>query len=97
MLERVMKKYILNSQVRLKHDEASDKFYVFFIETGDHYYLNKTGFSILNNLNEEKSLNEIVSLLSEELIVDENTVVTDTIDFLELSEKNGIIASIKSN
>jgi hypothetical protein len=97
MLEKVMKKYILKSQVRLKHDEASGKFYAFLIETGDHFNLNKTGFTILNNLNEEKSLDELVLLLSKEIIVDENTVVTDTIDFLELSEKNGIIACIKSN
>ena len=40
-----MKKYILNRQVRLKHDEASDKFYAFCIDTGDHFTLNKTGFT----------------------------------------------------
>ena len=87
-----MKKYRLNKQVRLKHDEASDKFYVFFIETGDHFTLNKTGFTILNFLNESKSLDEIVTMLARDLIVDEKTVLTDTIQFLELSEKNGIIA-----
>ena len=92
-----MKKYILNNQVRLKHDEASGNYFVFLIETGDHFNLNKTGFTILKILNEERSLNEIVSLLSEEIIVDEKTVITDIIDFLELSEKNGIIACIKSN
>jgi hypothetical protein len=92
MLERVMKKYILNSQVKLKHDESSDKFYAFCIDTGDHFNLNKTGFTILNILNVEKSLDEIVKLLSKEMIVDEKTVLTDTIHFLELSEKNGIIA-----
>jgi hypothetical protein len=92
MLERVMKKYILNNQVKLKHDEAYDKFYAFCIDTGDHFTLNKTGFNILNILNEEKSLDEIVTLLSEEMIVDEKTVLFDTIQFLEMSEKNGIIA-----
>lgn len=87
-----MKKYILNKQVRLKYDEASDKFYAFCIETGDHFTLNKTGFTILSILNEEKSLDDIVTLLSEEIIVDEKAVFKDTIHFLELSEKNGIIA-----
>ena len=87
-----MKKYILNKQVRLKHDEASDKFYVFCIETGDHFDLNKTGFTILNYIKEGKSLEEIVTMLAKHMIVDEKTVVTDTIQFLELSEKNGIIA-----
>lgn len=87
-----MKTYILNKQVRLKYDEASDKFYAFCIETGDHFTLNKTGFTILSILNEEKSLDDIVTLLSEEIIVDEKAVFKDTIHFLELSEKNGIIA-----
>ena len=92
MLEGVMKKYILNKQVRLKHDEASDKFYAFCIDTGDHFTLNKTGFTILNNLKESKSLEEIVTILTKEMNVNEKTVLTDAIHFLELSEKNGIIA-----
>ena len=87
-----MKKYILNKQIRLKHDEASDKLYAFCIETGDHFTLNKTGFTILYNLKESKSLNEIVTILTKEMNVNEKTVLTDTIQFLELSEKNGIIA-----
>ena len=92
MLERVMKRYILNKQVRLKHDKASDKFYAFCIETGDHFDLNKTGFTILNYLKEGKRLEEIVAMLTREMIVKEKTVLTDTIQFLEMSEKNGIIA-----
>ena len=87
-----MKEYVLNKQVRLKHDEASDKFYAFFIETGDHFTLNKTGFTILNYLQEGKNLEEIVTMLTREMIVVEKTAITDTIQFLELSEKNGIIA-----
>ena len=89
-----MKKYILNKQVRLKHDEASDKFYAFCIDTGDHFDLNKTGFTILNYLKEGKNLEEIVAMLTREMKVEEKTVLTDTIQFLELSEKNGIIAYI---
>jgi len=87
-----MKRYILNKQVRLKHDKASDKFYAFCIETGDHFDLNKTGFTILNYLKEGKRLEEIVAMLTREMIVKEKTVLTDTIQFLEMSEKNGIIA-----
>jgi len=92
MLEKIMKKYILNKQVRLKHEMASDKYYAFCIETGDHFTLNKTGFIILNNLNKRKSLKEIVIILAKEMNVNEETVLTDTVQFLELSEKNGIIA-----
>lgn len=87
-----MKRYVLNKQVRLKHDEASDKFYAFCIETGDHFTLNKTGFTILNNLKESKSLEGIVTILTKEMNVNEKTVLSDTVQFLELSEKNGIIA-----
>ncbi len=92
MLERVMKKYILNKQVSLRNEEATGKFYAFLIETGDHFNLNKTGFMILNSLKEEKSLDEIVFLLSEEMLVDKITILNDIIPFLDLSEKNGIIA-----
>jgi hypothetical protein len=95
MLEKVMKKYILNKQVRLKHDEASDKFYAFCIDTGDHFTLNKTGLTILNYLKEGKSLKEIVTILARDMVGDEKIILTDTIQFLELSEKNGIIAIIK--
>jgi len=92
MLESVMKKYVLNKQVRLKHDEASDKFYAFCIDTGDHFDLNKTGFTILNYLKKGKRLEEIVAMLKRHKNVDEKTVLNDTIHFLELSDKNGIIA-----
>lgn len=90
-----MKKYILNKQVRLKHDEANDKFYAFCIDTGDHFTLNETGFTILNYLKDWKSQDEIVTMLTRRMIVKEKTVLTDTIQFLELSEENGIIALIK--
>jgi len=89
-----MKKYILKKQVRLKHNEASDKFFAFCIETGDHFTLNKTGFTILSYLNKSKSLEEIVTILTKEMNVNEKTVLTDIVQFLELSEKNGIIAYI---
>ena len=92
-----MNKYVLNKEVRLKHDEVSDKYYAFLIESGEHFNLNKTGFTILNKITQEKSLNELVALLSEEIELNEKTVITDIIEFLELSEKNGIIAYIKSN
>ena len=87
-----MKKYILNKQVRLKHDEAYDKFYAFCIDTGDHFILNKTGFTIMNYLKKGKSLEEIVTMLKGNMIMGEKSVLADTIQFLELSEKNGIIA-----
>ena len=87
-----MKRYILKKQVRLRHDGTSDKFYAFCIETGDHFTLNKTGFTILNNLKESKRLEEIVTILAKEMKVNKKTVLTDIIQFLELSEKNGIIA-----
>jgi hypothetical protein len=94
MLERIMKKYKLNNQIRLKHDEASDKFYAFCIGSGDHFTLNKTGFTILNYLKEDKTLDVIVSLLSRDMNVKQKIIYNDVISFLELSEKNGIIALI---
>jgi hypothetical protein len=95
MLERIMKRYILNKQVRLKHDEASDKYYAFCIDTGDHFTLNKTGFTILKNLKEGMSIDEIIAFTLEQMVVKNKAILDDTIHFLELSEKNGIIALIK--
>jgi hypothetical protein len=92
MLEREMKRYILNKQVWLKHDEVSGKYYAFLVENGDHFNLNKTGFTILNYLKEEKDLDELITLLLKEMPVEMETALSDTIEFLDLSEKNGIIA-----
>jgi hypothetical protein len=97
MLERMINKYILNKEVKLKYDEASDKYYAFLIESGEHFDLNRMGFTILNYLNQEKTLNELVANLSSQIKLNKKTVTTDIIDFLLLSEKNGIIACIKSN
>ncbi len=89
-----MKRYLLNNQVRLKYDKASDKYYAFCIDSGDHFTLNKTGFTILDSLKEGLSLEEIISSLSENMSLNPKTAKSDIIHFLVLSEENGIIALI---
>ncbi len=86
-----MKKYILDKQIRLKHDEAADKYYAFCIESGDHFELNKTGYSILNFLTDEQCLDDIVDYISKDKNSEIQFVRKDTLDFLKISEKNGII------
>ena len=89
-----MKKYILDKQIRLKHDEASDKYYVFCIESGDHFELNKTGYLILDFLTDEQCLNDIVECIHKDKNAKIQYVRKDTIDFLKKSENNGIIVKI---
>lgn len=87
-----MKRYVLKKQVRLKYDEASGKFYAFCIETGDHFILNKTGYLILKYMQEGKTPDQIAAVLSKSMNMDVESVMNDINQFLELSEKNDIIA-----
>ena len=65
MLEGMIMELELAHQVRLKHDEATDSFYLFCIKTGEHYRLNQTSYEILMLLSEGKRKDEIVKWISE--------------------------------
>ncbi|RZD17553.1 MAG: PqqD family protein [Candidatus Acididesulfobacter diazotrophicus] len=59
MLEISMKYIQLSSQVYLKHNESSDSYYLFCLDSGRHYRLNETGYDIVKLIQEGKGKSEI--------------------------------------
>ena len=84
-------KYKLSQSARLKHNEASDNYYLFCIESGKHVRLNLTSYSILMLLKEGKNLDEIAASLCEDYDVDWENSEKDIRDFLQFLSKNGFI------
>jgi len=84
-------KYKLSQSLRLKHDEASDNYYLFCIENGKHVRLNLTSYSILMLLEEGKNLDEIAESLCKDYDVDLENSEKDIGDFLQFLSTNGFI------
>jgi len=84
-------KYKLSQSARLKHDEASDNYYLFCIESGNHVRLNHTSYSILMLLEEGKNPDEIAASLSKDYDVDLENSEKDISDFLQFLSINGFI------
>ncbi len=91
-----MNKYVLDKQLKLKYDEGSDKYYAFCIESGDHFELNKAGYLILNFLSKPKSVEDIIEFIPKDINTKSLDVRKDTLTFLKISEKNGIIVKTKT-
>lgn len=92
-----MKKYILDKNIRLKYDKASEKYYAFCISSGNHYVLTQTGYLILELLEKGKNIDEIINFIHKKERIDLNICKTDTINFLNKSKKIGIIAIYKED
>ena len=84
-------KYKLSQSARLKHDEASDSYYLFCIESGNHVRLNHTSYSILMLLEGGKSPDEIAPSLCKDYDVDLENSEKDISDFLQFLSTNGFI------
>ena len=92
-----MKKYKLDKNIRLKFDKVSEKYYAFCISSGDHYELTKTGYLILELIENGKNFNESINFIQKNEKIDLNICKTDTINFLEKSKKIGILAIDKED
>lgn len=90
-----MKKYILVENIILKFDEVSNRYYAFCISTGDHFILTKSGYFILEFLEMGKDINEIISFVHKNENIDLDTCKRDTLNFINKSEKIGIISILK--
>ncbi len=91
MLERLDMKYKLSQSARLKHDEASDSYYLFCIESGNHVRLNHRSYRILMLLEEGKRPDEIAASLCKDYDVDLENSEKDISDFLRFLSTNGFI------
>jgi len=65
MLEGIIMEFALAQEVYLKHDEASDNFYLFCTKSGNYYSLNRISYEILTLLQEGKNKAKIIKWISE--------------------------------
>lgn len=66
---------------RIQHLAINDEGFIFDPSTGESFTVNPTGLIILNNLRENKSEAEIVSILKEEFEISGEDVERDVSDF----------------
>ncbi len=68
-----------------------DSFYVFNVETGDHYKLNSTAYWLLENIGRSKNFKSLVQIFAREYGNDEATAEKDIEDILHFGLDNNII------
>lgn len=84
-------KYALSQHVRLHHDEASDNHYLFNIDSGAQYRLNRMGLAICVMLEEGKNRNDIAKLIAEKLSIDFKLSKKDIGEFFDFLLANKLI------
>ena len=75
----------------LNHIAISEKGLVINTHTGELFTLNNLGIEIINLLKQDKSKEEIISFITSNYDVDENTLNIDFYKFVELLEYFKII------
>jgi len=93
MLERIAMSFKLSQSARIKHDEASDNYYLFSVENGNHVRLNRASYSILMQLEKGKTPDEIAASLCKDYEVDWENSKKDISDLIHFLSKNGFIRS----
>ncbi len=83
----------LSQSARIKHDEASDNYYLFSVESGNHVRLNRASYSILMQLEEGKTPDEIAAYLCKDYDVDWENGKKDISDLIHFLSKTGFIQS----
>lgn len=89
MLEGIdTRMFKLSKDVRLKHDKASDNYYLFCIKTGKHTRLNTMSYEIVTLLEKEMDKDSILASISENYDIDKATCSKDIEDFLKFLQEN---------
>lgn len=81
----------LADEVRLMHDEASDNYYLFCIQTGKHFRLNEIAYEMLSRLSEGKQRIEIIDWVAERFDVDAGTCEEDLEELLSFLSENRLV------
>ena len=84
-------KYKLSQHVRLHHDKASDNYYLFNVDSGAQYRLNRIGYAIWVMLEEGKNRDDIAKLMTERLSIDFNICNNDINEFFDFLLVNKLI------
>jgi hypothetical protein len=93
MLERIAMSFKLSQSTRIKHDAASDNYYLFDVENGNHVRLNRASYSILKQLEKGMAPDEIAASLCKDYEVDWENSKKDISDLIHFLSKNGFIQS----
>ena len=84
-------KYQLSQHVRIRYDESTEKYYLFRIDSGAHYRLNKMGYAIWLMLEEGKSRGTITKRISETISTANQSYSKDIDDFFNFLLDNKLI------
>ncbi len=81
----------LSKDVRLKHNEHSDNYYLFCIKTGKRVLLNSMSYEISTLLTKGISKDSINDYIESNYEIDRKTCSKDINEFLSFLEKNGMV------
>jgi len=84
-------KYTLSRHVRLHYDEASDNHYLFNVDSGAQYRLNRMGLTVCVMLEEGKNQDDIAKLIAEKLSIDFKISKKDIGEFFDFLLANKLI------
>lgn len=82
--------YRLKSSVRLRQGPAA-AFWVFDLESGDHFEVNEIAFQVLEGLGATAELSAIATRLSEEYGITEAEVTADIEELLATCVEDGLV------
>lgn len=82
--------YCLRPGLRLRKG-PSDTFWVFDLENGEHFEVNRTAFSVLEALEGGAEFETIVFKLADEYGTDEDTARADVAELLEKCATEGLV------
>ncbi len=68
-------RFILNTDIVIRG--VGEKYWALNVKDGTQYRLNSTSFALLNALHEEKSLNDLIGILSAEFAVEYDRLIND--------------------
>ena len=84
----------LSETVRLRHEKASDNYYLFCIKTGKHAKLNAMSYEIATLLENKTDQDSIIAYVLEHYDTDRETCSKDIESFLNFLQENGIIFTV---
>lgn len=81
----------LSKDIRLRHDKATDNYYLFCIKTGKHFELNTMSYKIVTLLEKGMNKDSIIASISKDYYADRGRCSKDIDDFLKFLQKNEMI------
>jgi len=84
----------LSESVRLRHEKASDNYYLFCIKSGKHARLNAMSYEIATLLEKKIDKDSIIASISAHYDTDRETCSKDIEGFLKFLQENEMICAV---